>query len=71
MDFPPARDENRAMKDIYVIYEFYSEYNQFEGSWDKDRNAYDNVEKAETFVAEVKKNSNYRNIVGPLGPIKN
>ncbi len=50
----------------YVLYEFYHEYTQFEGSWGKDWIGFDTVGKAEDFIKGIKPGSDYRNIIGPL-----
>jgi len=53
-----------------VIFEEYSDYNQFEGSWDKDWSFFAKLKEAEVFAANLKGNHNYRNVVGPLTEIK-
>jgi hypothetical protein len=51
---------------FYVFYEYYSEYNQFEGSWEKDWAVFDGSEDAQGFIDSHTDNSDYRNFVGPL-----
>lgn len=54
------------MQTYYVLYRYYSEYNQFEGSWDKDWDSFDSEEEAKDFMKRLKDNSNYRDLIGPL-----
>lgn len=51
---------------FYVIYERYSEYNQFEGVWDYCFETFKSIEAAKEFIKDNKQDSNYRNFIGPL-----
>ena len=53
----------------YVLYEEYSEYNQFEGSWDKDWKSFNTEKEAIDYVLSIQKNHNYHNVIGPLKTI--
>jgi hypothetical protein len=54
----------------YVIYESYSEYNQFEGSWDLKLKEFDSIQEANkwldnnTYVKECRLYN--RTLIGPL-----
>ena len=51
----------------YVLHKEYTEYNQFEGSWDDTYTTFDDVEKAKRFAESL---SEYTFIAGPLVAIK-
>ncbi len=50
----------------YVIYEKYSDYNQFEGEWNTYVQTFSSYDDAIKDVESMKCNSNYRHILGPL-----
>lgn len=50
----------------YVIYKQYTEYNQFEGSWDKDYDCFNNYEVAKSTKEHMCKSGNYTDVIGPL-----
>ena len=45
-----------------VTYQWYTEYNQFEGSWDWNVDKFTSLIKAEAFIKSIEKNGNFRNI---------
>lgn len=51
----------------YVIYRYYSEYNQFEGSWDTYHNEFDDEQKARDYIKTLGKDEF---IAGPLIELK-
>lgn len=50
----------------YVMYKSYTEYNQFEGSWDLDKEEFISFEEAERWIEEAQTSSDIRDIIGPL-----
>ncbi len=46
----------------YVLYEYYTEYNQFEGIWSKDWESFPTIKKALKFISVIKSQANYKNI---------
>lgn len=55
----------------FIIYEDYTEYNQFEGSWDTRVARFSTLEKARRWLKEAKLSHNIKNIIGPLvGPLR-
>lgn len=46
----------------FVIYKWYSEYNQFEGSWDWQVDKFDSLKKAKSMVESLKENSDAKNV---------
>lgn len=57
--------KNIMSNKFYVIYEEYSEYNQFEGTWDTMAEDFDTEEAANLFIAGLT-HQDYQNIIGPL-----
>lgn len=54
----------------YVVYEKYSEYNQFEGYWVLDIEEFSDFSKAQKFKDNISKSYNYRKIIGPLTEVE-
>lgn len=54
------------MKQYFVIYKEYQEYNQFEGTWNTDYEVYTKLKLAYEFINTLQNDENYRDIVGPL-----
>jgi hypothetical protein len=50
----------------YVIYDDYTEYNQFEGSWDKQFKEFDNLASAKGFINSFREYGDQRDPIGPL-----
>lgn len=50
----------------FVIYQEYTEYNQFEGSWDTEYHSFDDLDKAKAFAASCEKSYSLRLLAGPL-----
>lgn len=50
----------------YVLYQEYSEYNQFEGEWITAYETFSSMNAAKKYITFLKKNNNYRRIIGPL-----
>ncbi len=50
----------------YIIYKEYTEYNQFEGSWDTVVEEFPTLEECQKSVYDMEKNNNIKEIVGPL-----
>ena len=57
---------------VYVIYEFYNEYNQFEGSWDNCVKTFTSIPAANKWIKMVKSivSGDYKNVIGPLVKFK-
>jgi hypothetical protein len=53
-------------KIYYVLYEQYTEFNQFEGGWDLNMETFKSIGAAQMFMNKVKDSSNYRTVIGPL-----
>lgn len=45
---------------FYVIYDYYTEYNQFEGFWDKEYKEFDSYQEAQKFADDEE---------GSIGPL--
>lgn len=50
----------------YVIYKYYTEYNQFEGIWDLQMKKCESYSKIRKWIKDNKNNSNIKDIIGPL-----
>lgn len=50
----------------YVIYQDYTEYNQFEGSWSTQFKIFNSRKEAEDWIKAVKSNNNIKDVIGPL-----
>lgn len=50
----------------YVIYQDYTEYNQFEGDWSTQFKTFNSRKEAEKWIKDVKGNGNVGDVIGPL-----
>ena len=51
----------------YILYEDYSEYNQFEGYWELRKETFTSLMAAKKAIKNLKgDNNNYRHVIGPL-----
>ena len=50
----------------YVIYSYFSEYNQFEGNWDVRFETFKTKESALKWIESVKNDGNFKQLIGPL-----
>lgn len=50
----------------YVIYENYTEYNQFEGCWDWVVKEFDSEKKAREFANKIRPSQDTRKLIGPV-----
>lgn len=57
------KDKNNC---YYVYYKSYSEYNQFEGSWDISVAEFTDWKECNDFINYIKDNDNHIYIAGPL-----
>lgn len=50
----------------YIIYKSYTDYTQFEGSWDIEYEKFDSLSECIATIQEYKENHNITGIIGPL-----
>jgi hypothetical protein len=50
----------------YVIYQDYTEYNQFEGDWSTQFKTFNSCKEAEKWIKDVRSNSDIKDVIGPL-----
>jgi len=46
----------------FVTYEYYTEYNQFEGSWDTRKETFSSLPKAREWIKHAKKSNDIKKI---------
>lgn len=56
----------KNMKKYYVVYQSYTEYNQFEGDWESCYSEFDSLKEASDWIKAVKKDTDLKDIIGPL-----
>lgn len=54
------------MTKFYVIYDSYTEYDQFSGDWAIKYKSFKTLKKCEEFINEIKLIDDYKDIIGPL-----
>jgi hypothetical protein len=61
---------NLKKNESVVIFEEYSEYNQFEGGWTKEFRFFTKDKEAIEYIEILKSNPIYRDIYGPLKQLR-
>jgi hypothetical protein len=51
---------------FYIIYEKYTDLGLFEGQWETRYGEFETLNEAESEISWMKKNADWRNIIGPL-----